>query len=302
MHDVNIGIEFASEHAGRSTQERHGPEQPRVRRHRDRVAIGGYDRRRGSTEDCVIVNNTVVEHRRRRAALQFDTRNNVIANNMIVAGPTAGASSRTATGRTSATSWTTTSTTRTDGEPGGVVAVEGHSLRRLRHVAGRSGNDRTSIFADRDSPTPARATIRCGGLAGVDAGAFLAVGGATDLDGRPTGAGGGIDLGAYEVGRAAGSPTPSIAGTGHLRRRPQWSRSDNGWGPAEIDRSNGERAARDGDPSGSARQRSSTGSVRTHLSDRDVAGGAMLALPRGRRVGRRGRRSRLGGVPGLGRR
>ena len=86
-HDVNIGIELASEHAGRSTRNV-DPQQPSVRRHHDRRRDRRPDRRRGSTEDCVIVGNTVV-NTDGWLLVQFDTRGNPIANNVIVAGASA---------------------------------------------------------------------------------------------------------------------------------------------------------------------------------------------------------------------
>ena len=86
IHDVNIGIELASEHAGRSTRNITARNNLVYDATAIGIAIGGYDRRRGSTEDCVIVNNTVVNTDGVELLVQFDTRNNVIANNVIVAG------------------------------------------------------------------------------------------------------------------------------------------------------------------------------------------------------------------------
>ena len=54
------------------------------------IAIGGYDTRRGSTKHCVIVNNTLFGNDYRQEGngellVQFDTRNNVIKNNIFSA-------------------------------------------------------------------------------------------------------------------------------------------------------------------------------------------------------------------------
>ena len=87
IHDVNIGIEFASEHAGRSTRNITARNNLVYDSTTIGIAIGGYDRRRGSTEDCVIVNNTVVNTDGPELLVQFDTRGNLIENNVIVAGP-----------------------------------------------------------------------------------------------------------------------------------------------------------------------------------------------------------------------
>ena len=68
VHDVNIGMEFASEHHGRSTSFVTARNNLVYGATAIGIAIGGYDRRRGSTEGAVIVNNTVVGYRRRLAA------------------------------------------------------------------------------------------------------------------------------------------------------------------------------------------------------------------------------------------
>ena len=47
---------------------------------------------------------------------------------------------------------------------------------------------------------------------------------------------------------AAAVPDAVHRGAGHLRGRPDMAQADNGWGPPEVDRSNGERAPDDGGP------------------------------------------------------
>ncbi len=87
IHDVNIGIELASEHGGRSTRNVTARDNLVYDSTAIGIAIGGYDRDRGSTEDCTIVRNTVVNTDGPELLLQFDTRRNVIRENVIVAGP-----------------------------------------------------------------------------------------------------------------------------------------------------------------------------------------------------------------------
>lgn len=92
VHHCNLGIEIASEHARRATS------RVTVRNNfiygntEVGIAMGGYDTQRGSTENCVIVNNTLVGNNTSNdygaeLYIQYDTRNNVIKNNIVVAGP-----------------------------------------------------------------------------------------------------------------------------------------------------------------------------------------------------------------------
>lgn len=89
----DIGIEIASEHAGKSTSD------ITIRSnvvHNNRltgIAMGGYDDERGSTVNCKIVNNTVYNNDllgegSGQLYMQYDTKNNVIKNNIFVASAT----------------------------------------------------------------------------------------------------------------------------------------------------------------------------------------------------------------------
>ena len=54
------------------------------------IALGGYDKRRGSTQNCVIVNNTFYNNYTQRdwgaeLYVQYDTRYNIIKNNIFFA-------------------------------------------------------------------------------------------------------------------------------------------------------------------------------------------------------------------------
>ncbi len=89
VYDCDIGIELASEHAGESTSA------ITLRKnliHHNRIGglfMGGYDTKRGSTEDCLIEENTFVENDTLRYGngeiqLQFDVRDTIIRQNLIV--------------------------------------------------------------------------------------------------------------------------------------------------------------------------------------------------------------------------
>jgi NPCBM/NEW2 domain/Right handed beta helix region len=248
IHDVNIGIELASEHAGRSTRNVTARNNLVYDSTAIGIAIGGYDRRRGSTEDCVIVNNTVVNTDGVELLVQFDTRNNVIANNVIVAGARhvfVENDYRENAGNVLDHNLYFS----VDGSSTGTWQWKGVGYDDFDRWSARSGNDRHSTFADPGFEDAAAQdfSLRAGSPA-VDAGAFLAASGATDLRGDPRAQAGGIDLGAFEQTAPPPSPTPSIAGPVTYAGDLAWLRSSNGWGPPEVDRSNGERASDDGGP------------------------------------------------------
>jgi hypothetical protein len=248
VHDINIGIELASEHGGRSTRNVTARNNVVYDATAIGIAIGGYDRRRGSTEDCIIVNNTVVNTDGVELLVQFDTTNNLIANNVIVAGPqhvfVENVYAENADNVLDHNLYYSV-----DGSPAGTWQWKGARYADFDAWSDRSGNDRRSTFADPVFNDAAAGDYSLAeGSPGVDAGAFLAASGTTDLTGEPRAQAGGIDLGAFEVTAPPPSPTPSIAEPVTYAGDLTWLRSENGWGPPEIDRSNGERASDDGGP------------------------------------------------------
>ena len=248
VHDVNIGIELASEHAGRSTRNVTVRNNVVYDATTIGIAIGGYDRRRGSTEDCVIVNNTIVNTDGVELLVQFDTRDNLIANNVIVAGPRH-AFVENAYRENVGNVVDHNLYYSVDGSSSGVWSWKGVEYRDFETWSARSGNDGRSAFADPAFNDPEAADYALGADSpGVDAGAFLAVSGATDLLGNPRAQAGGIDLGAFEADAPPPSPTPSISEPVSYAGDLDWVEMENGWGPAEVDRSNGERAPDDGGP------------------------------------------------------
>lgn len=91
-HHCNLGVEIASEHAGHATSRVTVRNNFIYANTEAGLALGGYDAQRGSTEACVIVNNTLVGNNTSdgygaELYVQFDTRNNIIKNNILVAGP-----------------------------------------------------------------------------------------------------------------------------------------------------------------------------------------------------------------------
>ena len=215
---MNIGIELASEHAGRSTRNVTARNNLVYDSTAIGIAIGGYDRRRGSTEDCVIVNNTVVNTDGVELLVQFDTRNNVIANNVIVAGARhvfVENDYRENVGNVLDHNLYFS----VDGSSTGTWQWKGVGYDDFDRWSARSGNDRHSTFADpgfvdaaaQDFSTP-------GGLArrrrrGVPGRRRAR----PTSQRRPTGAGRGDRPGRVRAGGAAALPHPFDRGAGHLR-------------------------------------------------------------------------------------
>ncbi len=90
VHDANLGIELASEHSGKNTSYITLRSNFIYNNTQAGIAFGGYDTKRGSTEHCVIVNNTLYNNYTQgdwgaELYIQFDTRNNVVKNNIVYA-------------------------------------------------------------------------------------------------------------------------------------------------------------------------------------------------------------------------
>lgn len=92
-YNNDIGIEIASEHAGKSTSNITVRSNVIYNNRLTGIAMGGYDTKRGSTVNCKIVNNTVYKNDTLgdgsgQLYVQYDTQNNVIKNNIFVASST----------------------------------------------------------------------------------------------------------------------------------------------------------------------------------------------------------------------
>ncbi len=62
VHHCNIGIELASEHAGRATEEITLRNNLLYQNDIGGIFLGGYDALRGSTEECRVLNNTLFDN------------------------------------------------------------------------------------------------------------------------------------------------------------------------------------------------------------------------------------------------
>ncbi len=201
IHDADIGIELASEHAGRSTDHIIVRNNFVYNNTQAGLALGGYDSGRGSTEYCVIVHNTFYANTSPQGwgaelYLQFDTRRNVIRNNIFYAGGTArfiGSWSPVMAGNVVDSNLYFPAD--------GVWSWKGITYSSFGHYRQDTGNDLSSLIGldplflstaapdlhlQADSPA-------------IDQGESMDQAGLLDIDGQPRRQGSAVDLGADEV-------------------------------------------------------------------------------------------------------
>ncbi len=201
-HHCNIGIELASEHYGKATSYITLRSNFVYQNSKGGIFIGGYDRQRGSTQHCIIVNNTTFDNDTRAQGngelyLQYDTRYNLIRNNLFYAGAQnlfIGSWSKKMTGNVVDNNWYFTN---------GAGEWQWRKIYYNSFAAyqAATGNDADSIHATDPllQNTAAPDLHLQNNSPAIDAGANLSEAGATDIDGQTRMQGAKIDLGADEV-------------------------------------------------------------------------------------------------------
>ena len=207
MHDVDFGIELASEHKDRATSYITARNNLIYHAHTAGVSIGGYAPERGHTEHCIVVNNTLYENDTSATGsgefqMQWNMANNVFENNIVYAG-----------------SRCLISLNKSQGNKNQVAVVMDHNLyfcasgAKASTWAGASTsvlgfhkyvetteNDRYSHFSDPHFVDPAKhdfhlqsdsPAFAAGTIDGLPVGEL-------DLDGSPRVKSGKIDLGCYQ--------------------------------------------------------------------------------------------------------
>jgi len=91
MHDVDFGIELASEHKGRATSYITARNNLIYHAHTAGVSIGGYAPERGHTDHCTVVNNTLYDNDTSATGsgefqMQWNMADDIFANNIVYAG------------------------------------------------------------------------------------------------------------------------------------------------------------------------------------------------------------------------
>ncbi len=92
VHNVDLGIELASEHKDHVTSEVIARNNVVYSGNSAGVSIGGYGAARGGTEHCIVVNNTLWDNDNKHTGsgemqIQFNAAHNEIINNIAYAGP-----------------------------------------------------------------------------------------------------------------------------------------------------------------------------------------------------------------------
>jgi hypothetical protein len=205
VHHTNLGIELASEHAGHATSNITVRNNFVYSNTQVGIAIGGYDKRRGSTENCVIVNNTFYNNYTQadwgaELYVQFDTRNNIIKNNIFFA----------SSNRRFIESWSPVMTNNSvdynlyfaaGGGTNGTWIWKNVTYTTFAAYQSASGNDASGL-AGVDPLLVSLATpdlhLQAASPA-IDRGQNLPASGTVDIDGQPRIQGAAIDIGADEV-------------------------------------------------------------------------------------------------------
>jgi parallel beta-helix repeat protein len=205
VHDTNIGIELASEHGEKNTSHITVRNNFVYNNTQVGIAFGGYDTERGSTENCVIVNNTLYKNATQgdwgaELYVQFDTRNNIVKNNIIYANDA----------RLFIESWSEVMTDNivdynlffaAGGGTDGSWIWKGKTYTQFGDYQQASGNDANSLtgldplFVSTTTPDLHLQPIS----PAIDKGQDLPEAGRVDIDGLPRVKGTAIDIGAAEI-------------------------------------------------------------------------------------------------------
>ncbi|SFR26949.1 MULTISPECIES: right-handed parallel beta-helix repeat-containing protein [unclassified Paenibacillus] len=203
-YNNDIGVEMASEHAGKATSSITVRSNVIYNNRLTGIAMGGYNEERGSTVNCKIVNNTLYKNDTfddgsGQLLVQYDTRNNVIKNNIFVAS---------STDMLISNGYTKNSGNVVDYNlyfaPSG--SSEANWIWKNKEYTGFSayksgtGNDTHSLFADPKFVNAANSDFHLQSSSpAIDAGnTDRAIIGTLDIDGKPRVQGAAVNIGAYE--------------------------------------------------------------------------------------------------------
>ena len=210
MHDVDFGIELASEHGGRDTSHIIARNNLIYFCHTAGITIGGSNAKRGTTSDSVIVNNTLYKNDTWNTGtgefqMQFYLRNDIFKNNIIYVG-TPGRALKSIMGRVDVGTPSVTMDNNVYYFPAGSSAVkwsyDGKDYASFEDYVKSAGNDQHSVFADPRFIDPAKHNFHLqthSPARGRGDNLESTIAGADDLDGAPRVRKGKIDIGCYQT-------------------------------------------------------------------------------------------------------
>ncbi len=208
VHDVDFGIEMASEHFGRNTSHIIARNNLIYFCHDAGISIGGYGEHRGGSKDVTIVNNTLYMDNAWHAGtgefyMQFHMRHNIFENNIVYIGEPARAM-HSRSGPMSAGVPTVTIDRNLyfySGSPSAVKWSYNHREYNGFEAFLKATGGSHQAFADPRFANVYQEDFHLkSGSPAIGAGADLgeAAIGERDLDGRPRTANGKVDMGCYQ--------------------------------------------------------------------------------------------------------
>src|SRR5580693_6649463 len=207
IHNVDFGIELASEHQNRATSYVTARNNRIYHCHTAGVSIGGYAPERGRTEHCTVVNNTLYDNDTSGTGsgefqMEWNMADNIFANNIVYAG------SRCLISVNKSSVPANTHPVDVDynlyycasGSTASAWKEYPATVKGFEKYVQTTGNDRHSRFSDPRFVDPARNDFHLRSdspaiAAGTNAGLPV---GEKDLDGSPRIKSGGIDIGCYQ--------------------------------------------------------------------------------------------------------
>jgi hypothetical protein len=209
IHDVDFGIELASEHRVGNTSHIIARNNLIYFCHTAGISIGGYDAKRGSTEDSAIVNNTLYKNdawgtKTGEFQMQYYLRNNIFENNIVYVGK----SGRALNSRTARMEKTIPTVTMdhnvyysADGSRAVKWSYDGKDYASFEDYVQATGNDRHSVFSDPKFIDPTRSNFHLkqnSPALGNGANLGPSVMGQKDLEGAARVKAGKSNIGCYE--------------------------------------------------------------------------------------------------------
>ncbi len=207
IHDVDFGIELASEHKNRATSYITARNNLIYRCHTAGVSIGGYDPQRGHTDHCTVVNNTLYDNDTSATGsgefqMQWNMADDIFENNIVYAGSRCLiAVNKSKVDKTQPPATIDHNLYYCDaGENASKWIEAGDNITGFDKYVQSTGNDAHSTFSNPRFADPANNDFHLRsdspaigtGSAGLSVGDF-------DLDGSPRIKNGKIDLGCYQT-------------------------------------------------------------------------------------------------------